>query len=497
VSAPQDNADEALRTSSICATLDYGHDRPNAEYFMTFPTNDAAMEYARSFLSAAARPAPTGISTDARLLRLVGEVYAGFQKVFPHETEGMTEPPRIVIVRSDEVNAFAGFDSRPEVNRGPWLFFVHDSILSKPYSDTELRGLFAHELGHLILRNTLPQTRAKIRVHYRIGKAGEHGVLGTRQDDDADARARVEEILALGDQVGRFPETRELPIGLFSTTKYEAAYAVFAPLTPTSPNPDACTQAKTLMAGMDPFLRPHISNDTFAILLSDAEKAELAARTRAVSDALSQCYAHAKMSLLELKVRATVSMPPADLDALVAKVLDPTTPEHAEAVSKLLADPDERRLDETRGDTNTAALMSLAVSTLHEKLGKLGDAVDLPIDSIRVFDFEEDADDASVRVLRAISDDPTGNAQFLDTLLKDSAACKAMIAAGSVPQYGRFVDPHNATCYRRYHIEELARALDEGRCGESTYKAPAKGTGVVLPSDKSPDQLLEKGHGRY
>jgi predicted Zn-dependent protease len=60
---------------------------------------------------------------------------------------------------------------------------VNTGLLNQNRPDTELRGVFAHELGHLILRTFLSEVQRQVRGIYRIGES-EDGIIGEVQDDD-------------------------------------------------------------------------------------------------------------------------------------------------------------------------------------------------------------------------------------------------------------------------------------------------------------------------
>jgi hypothetical protein len=485
--------DDDLREGGVCSTIDYGHTQSNEDYFKTFADDASAIEYAKGFLEANAKPPPKEISHDARMLRLVDEVYRGFQKVFPKETAGFATAPRIVIVESDAINAFAGFDDRPEVEKAPWLFFVHSSILERDLGDSELRGLFVHELAHLILRNVLPETRAKIRVHYRAAPGAPYA-MGNIADDDARIRARAEELRRIGEKVGRFPALAPFPMGVFAETDYKQEVGWFrGTQREASPNQEACTVSDQALIDLNAFVQAHASAETYSVVVSAAEKPELERLIAKTQSSMKDCYGHVKMSLFEARVRTKLSKLPADqATPLLAKILDPATPEHAEAKQALLSDDIEREVD-ARKDLTTIERVFAVVDGLHKKAAALEADKSIPIDEMRVFDMEEDADDAAVRVLRAMGDDPLGNAHFLLSMLSDRAACEREVASGKEPTYGRFVDPHNGTCWRYHHSVQLAKALE--RCpAPDAKKRNAKGTGEASPADKPASELLEKGH---
>jgi hypothetical protein len=495
--APTGASDDAeLREGGVCATLDYGHAVPNADYFLQFADDAAIMSYATGFLAANGKPAPTSVSSDARLVKLVNDVYAGFKKVFPRETAGLEVAPRIVIVDAQDINAFAGYDDRPEVKKAPWLFFVHQSIIDRAMGDTQLRGLFAHELAHLILRNVLPETRAKIRVHYRVRDGKENGVLGAMEDDDKGVAERAARIHHLGEKVGRVAALGPLAIGLFSEPEYQYALGGLKAQRESSAHPEACAASDAALAQVSALIGPKTSAEEYSVSLTAAESAQITKLATEIATHARSCYGHVKGSLYELKVRGRFgNLPPEIAGPKLKALLDPKSPEYAETHAEVMTDDIEKKLDADDGKTPTVDRLFTVVETMRAELSALESDKSMPVDELRIFDDEEDADDAAVRVLRAIDDDPHGIAGFLTTILATPEACAASIQAGKIPAYGRFIDEHNATCWRIYHVDQMAKAL--ARCTEAPPRArAAKGSGVPSTDDKPATELLEKGHQR-
>src|SRR5262249_48927577 len=96
----------------------------------------------------------------------------------------------------------------------------------------------------------------------------------------------------------------------------------------------------------------------------------------------------------------------------------------------------------------------------------------------------------------------TGLAGFLaDALMTPDlkATCLADIAAGRQVPFGRFIDTHPASCWRVYHIQQLAKAFDACPATPSTERTSPKGSGQPSVTDRPPRELLEqfeKGYGR-
>ena len=109
-----------------------------------------------------------------------------------------------------------------------------------------------------------------------------------------------------------------------------------------------------------------------------------------------------------------------------------------------------------------------------------------PWTAVRYFSEEEDADDTSVPVLRAAGLDPAGLATFLQDVLlppEGTAACKDLLASGAIPPYGiDLEDTHHATCWRVFHVRQLAAG---GRAAPRALTAqplpPVSRLPIVIP----------------
>lgn len=482
----------------VCATLDYGHQRSNADYFLQFDDDSAALEYSRGFLASNGINTDAEIARDSRLIRLVNRVFEGFRKVFPRETEGMTRPPRVLVIDQDGLNAFAGYDERRDVDRAPWLFWVHRATVNSSRPDVELEGLYAHELAHLILRNLLPETRAKIRTHYRVRNGAEHGVIGAVTPDDPDVRARTEELRTIDALVGREAVFGRLPVSAFEDNEYQSLLATLAKQRNVSSDARACDAADEGIRRARAFYQAVVSVHDLTFEVSPREAAGVADLEDTTVTMLRRCYANVKKSIFELKledrsVRVLVNGTPASLQT----ILDPTTREHKLAYGALMANSVEQEIDTNTNQPTIDRLLEI-VGTLHRRADTLTQDTSLPIDELRVFDLEEDADDAAVRILRAIGDDPLGAAHLFVGQMPDPDACLREIESGKVPRYGRFIDAHNATCWRAFHTTELAKALEScpttpepsSKYSRFTY------TSEISPADPSPSQLLQRRFGR-
>src|SRR6185369_4238738 len=104
----------------------------------------------------------------------------------------------------------------------------------------------------------------------------------------------------------------------------------------SSPDPASCESAVGGFRQIIALEQGHVTPHQHVLALDAAQRESLRSLALSTADALRKCFAHETMSLLELKIRATqASLPPAELDALVAKALDPSAPEHVDAMKAL------------------------------------------------------------------------------------------------------------------------------------------------------------------
>src|SRR5262249_54083578 len=148
-----------------------------------------------------------------------------------------------------------------------------------------------------------------------------------------------------------------------------------------------------------------------------AESANLDQLSTATADALRACIdpLGATGSLAEL-VAATNSLAPTSVH--------PDDPDHGKLVGLMLQT--EIDVDTANPNAQILYLLLQAQAPIRSELVAMQRDPAMSVDSIRVYDSEEDADDAAVRILAALGDDPTGIGTFLLKAAMtpaDQAAC--------------------------------------------------------------------------
>ena len=462
-------ADDAVEPQAIpaapavCATLDYDHKTPAADFYQQFASDDEAGAYAEDLIRSGVLAASTGanakfkeISHDPRITGMVDSLLQGFQRVFPKELAGITTPPRVVVVESAVLNAYAlgprpGGSALVQAGKAPWLFVVHTALLNHDVPDVQLKAVLAHELGHLFLRTFLPEIQQRVRTYYALA-GSEDGVIGSVQESDPPVRGHVDAMLDIQQRVGGLPRLG-FPV---LQGQYVRLFQLFMGSAP-KPVPQACTTASA-----------QIAQQRSAVLkvLPQADQGNLVPRALTADE---QQGFDAQSLAIAASLRACLPSPVAPLAYVVAllnslppEAADPSHPRYPEVLALML--DAERQVDAASGAGAALADRILrAQDLLLPRLAALQEDAAFPLPQLRVFDYEEDADDASVRVLRALGDDPLALGGFFLSILTPAAraACLDDLAAGRTIAYGNLIDIHPATCWRYYHSQQLNRALDQ------------------------------------
>jgi hypothetical protein len=475
------SSDAEIHTGGICSTLDYGPTLAPDQYYQVFESKEKAAEWVGHMLEQQPDAGTLKeVTDDARLNRLVGEVFEGFKHAFPRETAGLPPtPPRVVILEKDQINAFAmgpiSIAGAPA--KSPWLFFVNTKLLLTNAADNELRGVFAHELGHLIIRTFLPEVAGRVRSFYMIN-GSENGVLGEAQDTNPAIQAHIEDILKHQLRVGGIPNLAMPVLYSLNPPTYLNMIKSLAATGAHQPSaPPGCARVDGDLKALKDAQVALLPGKEEGLLMPRAPTAEESSRlelaAKAVSDDFHACF------------DGETDQPPflamlAMFNGLPPQAADPSNPQHEDLVK--LALPVELRIDSDMPGASLAEKIFRADVMVRAELDALQKDPAFPIEKLRVYDSEEDADDASIRVLSAIGQDPTGVGQFFVHHFMPSDAierCNRALAAGESIPYGNLIDTHPATCWRYYHATQFASALAQCTTAPTTVRA-SKGSG--LPS---------------
>lgn len=461
-------------SGSICDTLALGQIPASDAFFRTFETDEDAATYMRAAITAGALTSTSGasatfteISTDEKLNTLLGEVVEGYRRAFPLELEGVTNAPRIAVVQASSVKATTiapRVETEGEAARAPWLLVVHSGLIANGNTDNELRGIFARELAALVLRTSVPEVAARLEKHYVVPFDVTEPILGAQQTNDADVAAHIASLRPLQARLGGVPE-----LGL---SVQAGGYAV-AMRELLAANVSGCRQASSARNALETLQKGFQTK----LATGDATPRELTAEE---TEQLATAEALFRTRFLDctLNDRRPLAAAVASMLGLEAAAVEEGHPQHETLVAGMLSN--EVAIDANDELASLGARLLAAAEELRPTLVALRAEEKFPIAQLRVFDHQENADDASVRVLAALEQEPTGFGNFLLTSMPevDRTACLAAVEAKTV-SYGGLVEAQPSTCWRYLHVTQFATALN-------VCEAPASGaepvSAVALPA---------------
>ncbi|MGE0633248.1 MAG: M48 family metalloprotease [Pseudobdellovibrionaceae bacterium] len=122
---------------------------------------------------------------------LLEKVWRAYQNELPHLAE--FPMPQIVLSERPDPDA-AILPLNPATKKIPWLIVATTGLIDTKMSDEGLMGILAHELGHAVLKHSLPSVPTSTIKFYFADERKEP--LGFLQIDDSEARSLGEEWLA-------------------------------------------------------------------------------------------------------------------------------------------------------------------------------------------------------------------------------------------------------------------------------------------------------------
>ncbi|HEU0034802.1 MAG TPA: M48 family metalloprotease [Kofleriaceae bacterium] len=443
---------------------------PDIDCFRTFDSDAQASAWFGAFEQQLAtnenRPARALVpATDPRYVKARDLLDRGWAAFRDHRPVGKLGDlrPALVVVEDAQVNAFVMGDY--ETPKSGFAVMVQTGLLGVGAADDQMLGVMMHELQHAVGLHLIADTKDRMRRFYLAPTGGEEPI-GKDTVEDPRARAAGQEWRTAADQVGVYtaPELGGFPFrgGLDRVLDLIARAGM-------QNNPAGCERAVALRTALHDDLTAMRDRLGGALTI---DLATLPARVDAALSALrDECLAGV----------------PDDLITVLAD-LQGTTPEMIEAG---FSPADVALVKGRHVIDGLAALVASRRAAMRDIETRFTAATGAPWSALRMFSYEEDADDVSVPVLRATNLDPAGNARFLELALPAEARtrCQALLAADTVPAYGvDLFDEHHDTCWRAYHIDELAAATEP-----ATSPRVATGTLSVpkIPRLPLPKQLSD------
>jgi hypothetical protein len=404
--------------------------------YVVFPDRAAALTWYAGLLPILnqaglqlGNPAPESDRGWAVLEGMVAEQWPIFQRLATQRV-GELPPPQVMLIASQELNAFAMRD--PRTGQLPHAIFVLAPALQ--LEPEALKAIIAHELSHHALGHTDPAIEQQITRYYR---ARGQEPLGYLQRDDAAVRNRVETWLGHAAMVGPFVDDDFGGLPLPTLGMPVLGELLFHVVRRYSR--DARPECTTLRrAGQEMFasLRGAVSPAFLAFDLDSQNRSQLRSASARFRDAARGCLNGPEDALLPAAVQ--LFQTPAE------RLLRGASPEELEIFR-----------------AEAPFIDSLVeLSLLH--FGEMRQLMEgYAWDELRSYTTEDSADENASRVLSGIGYPEGAMARGLQPLMDEASwrACAEVLDRGEVPPFGALTDPHHSTCYRIYHIRAFDRHM--------------------------------------
>lgn len=402
----------------------------NIAHYKVYPDRTAAIQW---FNDGKAR-GDTGLGSDtvvaasdpryADVDAKVSAIWKAFQAQFPADTQDLPTPI-VLLVDSPSPGAYAVWDG--SLGLSPNIFMIQVPTLK--LGDDAIRGVIAHELAHHVLKHKWPGISDKIEIWYDATKTSDHG-FGFEQTSDATIKKNGKKAQIYGMSTGDYPLTQ-----WNGATRRGGSFDDFVGyihVKAKATNAQACADADTayeaMLAYADPFRDPTFSN----ITMTADQLAQL--------DTLSKAYI-AKETTCTSPVKQTFFQ-------IVAEALEITETEAR---------------DQTGAEEVALADKATSAFDAIVQIVKMYDTYMTTTDlkNTRYFSFEEQADDTSVGILKALGYAENGMSTYLQKgVMNESGLAKCNALGTAEPPYGIISDPHHSACWRTWHIGKVVTFVD-------------------------------------
>ncbi|MEZ4237666.1 MAG: hypothetical protein R3F59_16265 [Myxococcota bacterium] len=392
-------------------------------------------------------------STDPRwpvVRDLLDEGWASYTSVYD-VADLAAHDPALVLIEDDAPNAYVIADYDADLSA--FIVIVHDGVLDVGAGDDAMLGLMLHELQHAVGLHLIHDNVARTRKYYLAD-----GIepIGADQADDPAVREPGEGWKSIAEDVGYLddPELHGLPLfnGSFYTLFLQVVRGAI------EVDPAACQGPAEAYGDVVGEILAHAEPLSGEVALPAGQG--IGGRA---DDALARLRDECVTALpndFPTVMSGLTGLPPDDLLAALPPDVVPEV-QNAHVIDGI------------------AAIEAWGRGEMRAIEGDFeGDLA--PWTALRYFSTEEDADDHTVPVMRALGRTPWAQADMLLALTGELGdACDDLLATGAAPAYGAdLTDEHHATCWRVDHV----RALSEDATGPVARRAPARpSVGAEVP----------------
>lgn len=402
----------------------------NAEHYKVFSDRAAAIAWFQGVQDRGDnglendKPVPATDGRYADIDKKVDEVWKGFLSEFPQNTDGVPTPI-VILIESPKPGAYAVFD--PELGLAPNVFMIQTPTLA--LEEDAVRGVIAHELAHHVLKHKWPGKEDEIEKWYDATSTVKDG-LGFQQANDSGVKTTGKRAQIYGLSTGDYPLAQwngaTRPSG--SLDDFVGYLHVKAKAT----NAAACADSDAAYIALLDFTDPLRDRATSTLEPTPDELTKI--------DTLSKDYIQ--------KETTCASVVKGSFFALVGEALGISEAEARSSAS------------DAELEANDAA--SSPFDALVRLTKKYDDyLVTTDLKNVRYYSFEEQADDTSIGVLKALGFASDGITKYLrQGALDETGRARCNSFQENEPPYGIISDPHHSTCWRIWHTQKMAAFLN-------------------------------------
>ncbi|MBT8492473.1 MAG: hypothetical protein KJO07_05400, partial [Deltaproteobacteria bacterium] len=338
----------------------------------------------------------------------------------------------------DDPTFNASIITDPEVDKTAFAINVHRGLFDRGATDGELLAIIMHELEHAVGLHGLSGVKDRIARYYLA--AGNREPFGFEQVSDPGVEDAVGAWMSLSEDAGWFSGTAMVgfPFPGYSFggnlgDLYWRALDVYADTTD-----EACASAVAQFnEAYDGYMLRYDGNSQNIYFGEDTDLAAYIG-TLALNAVHSSCFANFELDyfdMMALYLNSSAAEVRADMDAESIAVVEGKNA--FEGISALLG---HRR----------AVMREIEAAT--------AEATGQPWSRVRVYSYEEAADDATVAVMHDMGygADQGSSAMFLLVGEPYQASCSTLLGGTGILPYGTLADAHHAACWRVRHLADVA-----------------------------------------
>lgn len=413
--------------------------------FIFFDNDQVASTYWKKFDESFA--SKVELRQPLEVLPLTDEAYAvvksqldvlwkGYKAVFPAlmKSLGTNRVPEVVIINSDEQVAYSVTDFKKK--KIPYLLIVYKGLLIGTTREMQIATM-GHELMHLFARHGMPEISKKINTYYMTD--GKSEPLGLFQRDDGKARSIISRYTRLIRHAtfSSDPRLRGFPFDPRESTAYEILKGLILNSDQLQP---ICKSARDLHNHLLSFLAPHIGAGLLEFDVTSVDWVKFQETLVEYRAKARECFSNVKPDLMSL-VSKNIPLPKNEILEIIK-----LTPSDFERFNR---------------HGNVIDALFDWTESLQRQMGEIEARND--VKKFRLYNTEEQADDAAVAVLHSLGLNPLALNDLFTKFMgeTEAAKCNEVLNRGQVPNYGYNIATHHSYCYRVYHARAYLKYLEE------------------------------------